>query len=592
MVGFGTNQSGEFSDRLGCVREAMARVSEFADVVSTSSLYESAPMYKEDQPRFLNGVFQVVTSLPALDLLKKLKAVEASMGRPLDGRTLAGSGVQNGPRVMDLDILMEEPTIGAEEAVGNYVRWQRVADPENLSGRGILEVPHPLLHERPFALAPLMDVAPDALIDRAGSAGVQREGEGVPRGGTAPQRPLHVWEMYRGCMAAVLSAPGSAAGAWGGGWESEDTRGPRALHCAGLIRVLPVPTLRETGRNDALWPLGWRTYVMGVLNVTPDSFSDGGRYHGAGGDGGGGVEAAIAHAKRMVAEGADVIDIGGQSTRPGAEHLDPGEELRRVLPVMRALAAALPELNRIRDGVHAAQVPAAYLGHDGGDGVGPTGVALSLDTFHGSVVESVAEICPVLVNDVSNGRDPELLKACAKHRLPLVLNHARGTPKTMGGMTDYSAEGRGEGEPADNPLLRRDRGLVQGVATELGVAAERAMAAGVEGWGIVADPGLGFAKTHPQCAQLVRELPRLRRDRYWPVLVGASRKGFLGTLAGRHQQKTPEDAVARDPAGLAALTASVAGGTDLVRVHDVHPAVDAARVSDGIFRSHGYPDPS
>ena len=592
-VGFGTNEAG--CDRLECVREASGRMGAFADVVAQSGLYESAPMYRTDQPRFLNGVVSLVVpaEMPSLALLRKLKEVEAAMGRPLERRTMAGAGAQNGPRVMDLDILVEEPAVGADPGVGNYVRWQRVADEANLTGRGLLEVPHPLVYERPFALAPLMDVAPDVLVDRAGFLAAQAERDAAEgRVGGPPAaalRPLAVWEMYKACMASVLADPSSAAGAWGGGWEAEDARGFRALHAAGLARVVPVPTLREGGRRvDALWPMGWRTYVMGVLNVTPDSFSDGGRYYG-----GGSVEAAVAQARRMVAAGADVIDVGGQSTRPGADPVDPVDELRRVLPVMRALADALPELNAARDRAHLAEVPAAYLGHDGGQGPPPsTGVAISLDTFHGSVVEAVAGVCPVLVNDVSNGRDPGLLAACAAHRLPLILNHARGTPKTMGGMTAYPESDAGDGgdasRPSPHPLLRRARGLLGGVASELGDAADRAMLAGVEGWGIVVDPGLGFAKTHPQCAQLVRELPRLRRDRHWPVLVGASRKGFLATLTGRHGARTPEDAVARDPAGLAALTAAVAGGAAVGRVHDVGPAVDAARVADGIFRSHGF----
>ena len=263
-------------------------------------------------------------------------------------------------------------------------------------------------------------------------------------------------------------------------------------------------------------------FVMGVVNVTPDSFSDGGRFLDP--------EAAVAHAERLAAEGADLVDLGGESTRPGAAEVDPAEEARRVVPVvaqLRARGFALP---------------------------------ISIDTRRASVARLALAAGADLVNDVSGLSDPEMAAVVAAAGVPVVLQHMRGTPATMQNRADY-------------------RDLLGEVAEELRAALARAESAGIPVERVILDPGLGFAKTSGQTVELlarVGELKALGR----PLLVGPSRKRFIGDLTG---------APVRDRlAGtLAAVTACVLAGVELVRVHEVAPAVQAARVAAALREAHG-----
>jgi dihydropteroate synthase len=249
---------------------------------------------------------------------------------------------------------------------------------------------------------------------------------------------------------------------------------------------------------------------MGVLNVTPDSFSDGGDHADP--------DAAVAHGRLLAAQGADLVDVGGESTRPGAERVPVAEELDRVLPVIAALSGA--------------------------------GVACSVDTTRAEVATQAVAAGAVLVNDVSGGMaDPEMLAAVAGLRTPYVVMHWRGPSAGMQANAHYTD-------------------VVSEVCPELRARVESARAAGVEE--LVVDPGLGFAKNAEHNWALLRELPRLAE--LGPVLVGASRKRFLGELLGDRPPKERDDATT-------AITALVAqqGGWG-VRVHDVRPSADAVRV--------------
>jgi dihydropteroate synthase len=254
-------------------------------------------------------------------------------------------------------------------------------------------------------------------------------------------------------------------------------------------------------------PVADRCLVMGVLNVTPDSFSDGGAYYDA--------EAAIAHGLALAAEGADIVDVGGESTRPGAAPIDADEELRRVRPVVRALASA--------------------------------GGVVSIDTTHAAVAEAAVADGARILNDVSGGSSPDLLKVAAAARAPYVLMHSRG--------------------PADAPAVYGD--VVREVTEELLRGADAAYAAGVER--VVLDPGLGFAKRAEHNLALLRALPDLVAHGH-PVLVGASRKSFLGHVLGGR------DVTARDDATQATTALAAWHGAWGVRVHAVRAAADAVRV--------------
>ncbi len=266
-----------------------------------------------------------------------------------------------------------------------------------------------------------------------------------------------------------------------------------------------------------------RTLVMGIVNVTPDSFSDGGRYYDA--------AAAIAHGSRLWAEGADLVDVGGESTRPGAADVSSHEEIQRVVPVVEALAAQ--------------------------------GVVVSVDTSKAEVAEAALDAGAEVVNDVTALRDAGMAELVASRRAGLVLMHMLGTPRTMQRDPQYEdvvAEVR-------SFLLQRAE-----VATQAGVDRER----------IAIDPGIGFGKTVEHNLLLLRHLDGLLATGY-PVLVGTSRKSFLGTIVGIEE---PER---RDVATTATVALAAATGVAVVRVHNVAQALQAIQVASAIVQPQSGP---
>jgi dihydropteroate synthase len=258
-------------------------------------------------------------------------------------------------------------------------------------------------------------------------------------------------------------------------------------------------------------------FVMGILNVTPDSFSDGGRFVT--------VDAAVAQAQRLAAEGADLVDIGGESTRPGAPPVSEAEEIGRVVPVIERLGAT--------------RFP----------------VAISVDTRKAEVARRALAAGAALVNDVQGLVDPELAEVVARAGVPAVLMHMRGTPADMQSRASY-------------------RDVVSEVAQELQQALERARKAGIPAERTILDPGLGFSKTAEHNLTLLKRLEELRALGR-PLLVGPSRKSFIGKVTGAQ-------AADRLAGTLAAVTASVLAGAEFVRVHDVAAARQAAQVARAI----------
>ena len=274
---------------------------------------------------------------------------------------------------------------------------------------------------------------------------------------------------------------------------------------------------------------------MGVLNVTPDSFSDGGRWADP--------EAAVAHARQLIAQGADIIDIGGESTRPGAQRIDADTEISRVLPVVRALLA---------DGAGSA------------DGAGASGSAIvSVDTIHAATAEAAIDAGAHIINDVSGGlADPAMHGLIARTGVVYVCQHWRGDPETMDRLTDYPG------------------GVVAGVEAELRERLAELDAAGVDRSQVVLDPGLGFAKTHAQSWELLAATSRLIADLGQPLLVGSSRKRFLAQAAEAEATPVQRDAVTAATTALAA-----AAGAWAVRVHEV-PANRAAVRTASLWKEH------
>jgi len=268
--------------------------------------------------------------------------------------------------------------------------------------------------------------------------------------------------------------------------------------------------------------LGVRPHIMGVINVTPDSFSDGGDFYT--------FESALEQGWSLVKAGADLLDVGGESTRPGSERISEAEERSRVLPLIEALADRIP-------------------------------VPISIDTYRAGIAQDALRAGASIINDISAGRlDPEILKVAARAGVPLILMHMKGQPKSM------------QDHPTYDDLMAE-------IKMFLADAMQRAEAAGVSREMIILDPGLGFGKTYDHNLILLNrleELVALGR----PLLIGASRKAFLGQILGGAPPKE------RDVATAAASVLAAYKGGCILRVHEVRPTREALLVTRAVMREH------
>ena len=272
--------------------------------------------------------------------------------------------------------------------------------------------------------------------------------------------------------------------------------------------------------GDRTFNWGQRTFLMGVLNVTPDSFSDGGEFDS--------LNTALAQARYLIESGADIIDIGGESTRPGAAEISPEEELNRVLPLIEAIRQE-------------------------------SSIPISVDTTKASVAKASVAAGADMVNDISGATfDPEILPTLAELDVPIALMHMRGTPQTMQKLTDY-------------------RDLIGEISEFLSNQIAAAVAAGIDRSKIIIDPGIGFAKNYDQNLEILRRLSEFR-SLECPILVGPSRKSFIGHILNQ------PDAKQRVWGTGAACCAAIANYADILRVHDVREMRDICRVADAIWR--------
>jgi dihydropteroate synthase len=269
--------------------------------------------------------------------------------------------------------------------------------------------------------------------------------------------------------------------------------------------------------------LGKRTLIMGVLNVTPDSFSDGSKFYNE--------EHAIAHALRMERAGADLIDIGAESTRPGSEGISAEEEWKRLMPVLGGLRRLLK-------------------------------IPISIDTQKAEVAETALDAGAELINDISGLKnDSRIAEVAARHRVPLILMHMRGEPRTMQ-----------KGSFARDAM----KDILQGLRRSAAIARK----SGVAKSQIVLDPGIGFGKSFAQNYEVLQRLPQVA-ELGFPLLIGTSRKGFLGaTLVRDGKPASPEE---RIWGTAATVTASILNGAHIVRVHDVEEMAQVARVADCVL---------
>ncbi|KAJ2235318.1 trifunctional dihydropteroate synthetase [Coemansia sp. RSA 1722] len=505
-IALGTNVGDRLAN-LHCALDLLRTDLPKSHLVETSFLYETAPMYVTDQPAFLNGACLVKTELEPIQLLDALQAIEAKMGRDY-------SMYRNGPRVIDLDILFYDELV---------MKTDR------------LIIPHLLLHERRFQLAPLCDIDRNLMHYRKGKT--------------------------TGALHRHLTTHSNVPN--------------------DIVQVTPLKLRRHSPNPDQTSDSGCilrpllpshqkETIFMGILNCTPDSFSDGGDHDS--------LDAAVEHARQLIEAGADIIDIGGQSTRPGATQVGVDEEIRRIVPV----------IGRIREA--GIETP------------------ISVDTFYAGVAAAALDAGADIINDVTGGsHDADMLSLVAQRKCPYILMHMRGDPSTMTSMNDYS---------------QYDGDVVRGTRFELAQRVRAALDHGVPRWNIILDPGIGFAKEGAQNFEILRRLPELTARNIraptaaadsaasktgktmgpgsketdgdaeegfidedlatelvsYPVLVGSSRKRFIGAATGK------KDAKDRVWGTAATVTAAVQGGAAIVRVHDVTEMADVACVSDHIYR--------
>ncbi|GAB2242768.1 hypothetical protein Droror1_Dr00019543 [Drosera rotundifolia] len=464
VIALGSN----IGDRISNFNKALRSLKESGvDITRHGCLYETEPAYVTDQPHFLNSAVRGVTKLGPRELLRVLKRIEKEMGRT--------DGIRYGPRLIDLDILF-------------YGKHTVYSDD--------LTVPHERIWERPFVLAPLIDLLGSSLeTDTVAS-----------------------WHSFS-------KLPGGLFEAW------EKLGGESLIGKDGMRRVLPV--------GNSLWDWSKRTAVMGVLNLTPDSFSDGGKYHT--------VDNAVAHIHQMISDGADIIDLGAQSTRPMATRISVEEELERLIPVLEASK----------------------------DITASEGKLLSVDTFYAKVAAEAVRKGAHIVNDVSAGTlDPEMLSAVAGLDVPYIALHMRGDPATM--------------QSADN--LQYHDNICGQVASELNLRIRDAESAGIPVWRVIVDPGIGFSKNTEQNLDILMGLGRIRDElakeslaaSRSPLLIGPSRKRFLGTICAR------PNAIDRDPATVACVTTGILGGANIVRVHNVRHNVDAVKLCDAMRKRNQF----
>ncbi|PSS29475.1 Dihydropteroate synthase [Actinidia chinensis var. chinensis] len=459
VIALGSN----VGDRLHNFNEALQLMNKLGvKVTSHACLYETEPAYVTDQPLFLNSAVRGVTKLGPHELLGVLKKIEKELGRT--------AGIRYGPRTIDLDILF----------YGNYKIHSE-----------ILTVPHERIWERPFVVAPLMDLI----------------------GSSVDSDTVACWHALSGHSGGLFES-----------WEK--LGGDSLIGKDGLRRVLPV--------GNRLWDWLSRTSVMGILNLTPDSFSDGGKFQS--------VEAAVSQVRSMISDGADIIDLGAQSTRPIASRISVEEELDRLIPVLEAVQK-MPEVE---------------------------GKLLSVDTFYSEVALEAVGKGAHIVNDVSGGQlDSKMLSVVAGLKVPYVAMHMRGDPSTM--------------QNSEN--LQYDNVCKQ-VASELYSRVRAAELLGIPAWRIVIDPGIGFSKNTEHNLDILMGLSTIRAEMatkslglsHAPIMIGPSRKRFLGDVCARPV------AVERDPATVASVTAGVLGGANIVRVHNIRENMDAVKLCDAMLK--------
>lgn len=503
FLAFGSNQGHQLHNILQAIEELSSN--EQIQLLQTSSLYKSKPMYYLDQPDFINGCLKISTTLSPEELLKVLKDIEyASLKRV--------KHFDNGPRTIDLDIILYDSLIVNTD---------------------VLNIPHIRMNERSFVLVPLCELLPPDF--------------------THPVTAEPIYDHLQQLMAELPS--------YNDLQESTD-----------LISLIPLPTRFPMLEEDKNTSLKFRyleydlyrsktpTQLMAILNITPDSFSDGSKHNLD-------IARTMEKVDEMVANNVDIIDIGGCSTRPGSKQASLEEELDRVLPVVKEIKKKYGET-----------------------------VIISIDTYRAKVAEEAIKYGADIINDISAGTfDEEMYDVVAKYNVPYVINHTRGDIKNMAKLVDYQQTEDGENIRIYNERKTKEDIIVTEVSKELSRLISKMNSRGIKRWQIILDPGLGFAKNLNENLSIIRNLPFFKKYKqynietkefisfdYMPVLLGPSRKKFIGTITGK------ETAAERMNGTSASITAGIGFGADIVRVHDFKEMKDVCLMGDAIYKNiHG-----
>ncbi|CAF1165741.1 unnamed protein product [Adineta ricciae] len=489
------------------IREALNYLEEAKiKIISTSSLYISKPMYYKDQPDFFNGVIQVsFKDLSPIDLMTICKEIEYE-------RINRMKKINNGPRSIDLDILLyDDITFNRDDLI----------------------IPHKSMLERSFVLQPLCElISPDVLHPV-----------------TAEPFHQHLAQMLNSQPDETLQ-------------DSLD-----------LLQIIPIPRLELNHEKNPLKfdQLKYKhlTLIMGIMNITPDSFSDGGDNYNMSAD------VIESTALRLLDEGATILDIGGVSTRPGSIPPSEDEELRRVLPVIKIIRESKNEKLST--------------------------CLISVDTYRANVAEECLKAGADIINDISMGLyEPEIFHVIAKYGCPYIMNHTRGTTQTMSSLNNYESNSNEDiVEYMIDPLNpsfnvknwdSQVTNLINGVSRELGLQIFKAFKSGVRKWQVIIDPGVGFAKNLSQNLIVIKHASYFKRYSMTvnghsyltfnglATLLGPSRKKFLGTLCN--------EPIARERviSTGATIMACIQQNTDIVRVHDVKEVNKVVKLGDALYK--------
>lgn len=482
--------------------------------MNTSFLYESKAQYVTDQPDFCNAVCLLRTKLEPPSLLLRLQHIEKQLGR-------LPSNQRFGPRPLDLDIAMIKE--GKKSLIAMKVE---IPGPEKGSEIGSLTIPHVRMQEREFVLRPLADLCPNLVhpklkmtVDEMLEKYVSQQKWYLSSYSTATPPLSRVLPL-----AKPRTNLQSTLWSFGSTFKYPNPPPPPPppvpfFPVAAGTASSPPPSPAPVPPSDELnMHVPRYVKIMGILNATPDSFSDGGKDAS--------VQAAVSRALQMVREGAEIIDVGGESTRPGAAVVEAEEELRRVLPLIEGIRAQGQE------------------------------TLISIDTRRASVARAAVEAGADIVNDVSGGNfDEDMFKTVADLGVPYILMHSRGTPQTMSKLANYR----------ENPALD--------VHKELGERLAAAAKVGLYRWSTFLDPGIGFAKELEHNVALLNNMQVFHGK---PLLLGVSRKRFIGTICG---VDNPEERDLGTSVINALALVKRGRAPTILRVHNVPAAVQTVKMA-------------